>query len=115
MRPEGVVLHHITPVCVDDFFTLFPGSDAVLPMIVVRKAASRPPQYRQLYLPQGFHHITPHALYVPDIRGLSHINSFIDSSAQMLGKLSVQFPADFALSVPCIDDKLCHILSSSLW
>ena len=48
MRTEAVVLRHASPVGVDHFLSLIFGPHAVLPMVFIRKTASRPAQYRNL-------------------------------------------------------------------
>ena len=84
MSTKAVILQHTTPVRIDHFLAALFGTNTVLPVVFIRKAASRPAEYRNLHFFQSFHHICPHSVFVRNLRIFSHIDSFINAPSQML-------------------------------
>ena len=84
MGAKGVVLHHAAPMGVDHALTGLLGANAVLPVVLVGKAAPRPTEYRQLDVLQGFYHVGAHAVDVGNGRVLAHKNAVVNAAAQML-------------------------------
>lgn len=89
MRSETVVLYHTTPMGINHFLPVLFRSDSVFPVILVRKTSPRPAQYRNLNLFECFHHICTHPIDIRDFRVFTHIESFIDASAQMFREMPV--------------------------
>ncbi len=73
VRAEAVVLHHAAPVGVDHLLAGFLRTDAVLPVVLVRKTAARPAQHGNLHLLQGVHHVLAHPVHVGNVGIFSHI------------------------------------------
>ena len=99
VRTETVVLHHTAPVGVDHLLARLLRTDAVLPVVLVRKTAARPAQHRDLHFLQRAHHILTHPVHVRNIGIFAHIQPFVDTSAQMLRKMSVDLRVDVPLLV----------------
>ena len=95
MCTKAVILYHTAPVCVDHFFTCFLWSDTVFPVIFICKTSARPAQYRNFDIFQCFNNIGTHSVHVRNIGIFSYIESFINTSSQMLRKLSLDFLIDF--------------------
>ena len=106
VRAEGVVLHHAAPVRVDHTLSGFLRADAVLPVILIGKAAARPAQHRHANMPQRLHDVRSHAVYVRNRAVLSDKKAVIDAAAQMLGKMSVQIAVDFGSFSLCVYNQL---------
>ena len=92
---EAVVLDNTAPVGVDHFFAAFFRSDTVFPVIFICKTSARPAQYRNFDIFQCFNNIGTHSVHVRNIGIFSYIESFINTSSQMLRKLSLDFLIDF--------------------
>ena len=92
---ETVVLDNAAPVGVDHFFAAFFRSDTVFPVIFICKTSARPAQYRNFDIFQCFNNIGTHSIHVRNIGIFSYIESFINTSSQMLRKLSLDFLIDF--------------------
>ena len=112
MGTEAVIFYDAAPVGIDHFFAVFFRTDSVLPVILVRKTASRPAEHRDADLFQRFHDVTAHPVDIGNLGILAHENAFIDASSQMFGKLSVDFLIDSAFSVCRIDEISGHVISS---
>ena len=91
---EAVVLHHPAPVGVHHPLAPLLRADAVLPVVLVRKASAGPAQHGNLQPFQRLHHIGAHAVLVGDMGVLPHEQPLIDASAQMLGEMSVNLRID---------------------
>ena len=109
MGTEAVVLGHTTPMSVDHFLAVLLRSDTVLPVVFVCETATGPAQHRKLHLLERCHYIVTHTIGIGNLGILSHIQSFIDTSAQMLGKVTVKFRVDMSLLVFFVNIHLCHI------
>ena len=109
MGTEAVVLGHTTPMSVDHFLAVLLRSDTVLPVVFVCETATGPAQHRKLHLLECCHYIVTHTIGIGNLGILSHIQSFIDTSAQMLGKVTVEFRVDMSLLVFFVNIHLCHI------
>ena len=92
---EAVVLDNAAPVGVNHLLAAFLRTDTVLPVILIRKASARPAQYRNFDIFQCFNNIGTHSIHVRNIGIFSYIESFINTSSQMLRKLSLDFLIDF--------------------
>ena len=110
MCPEAVVLHYAAPVGIYHAFSRLFRADAVLPVILVRKAAARPAQHRDLYLLKRLHHVRAHTVLIRDPGILPDIKPFVNTSAQMLGKMPVDLRIDPAFFALFIDIKRCHFV-----
>ena len=106
VRAEGVVLHHAAPMRVDHALSVFLGADAVLPVVLVGKAAARPAQHRYANVTQRLHNVRSHAVYVRNRAILSDKKAVIDAAAQMFGKMSVQIAVDFGSFSLCVYNQL---------
>ena len=105
---EAVVFHDTAPVGVDHLLTGFLRSDAVLPVILIRKASAGPAKHGNLNLLQCLHHILAHTVLVGNVGVLSHKDSLVDTSSQMLGKMSLQLRVDVAALHIGIHIQFCH-------
>ena len=94
MRTEMVVLRHAALVRIHDGGALFGRTDAIFPVVLVRKAAAWPSDDRNLDGFQSLHNILPDAIDIRDFRIGSYPDTFIDASAQMLRKLTIYITAD---------------------
>ena len=108
MSAEAVVLQHAAPVRIDHLLALFLRPNAVHPVILIGKTASRPTQERNLHLPQCVHHIRAHAVYVLYAGIRTNVQSLVDSSSKMLRKLPLNFRIDVSLFLLLIDQNFCH-------
>ena len=84
MCTKAVILYHTAPVCVDHFFTCFLWSDTVFPVVFICETSTRPAKYRNLDMLQCFYYICTHSVLIRDRRILTYIDSFVDTSSQML-------------------------------
>ena len=84
MGTEAVVLYYTAPVGIDHFLSLLFGTDSISPVILIRKASSRPTKHRNLNLLQRLYHIISHAVCIGNIGIFSHIQTAINTSSQML-------------------------------
>ena len=100
---EGIVLGNAAPVGVYHFLAGTFFADAVLPVIFVRKATAGPAENRHFYLLESLDNVPAHAVYVGDRRVLAHINAVVDTSSQMLGKMTVYLGIDVSFFVLCVD------------
>ena len=105
---EAVVFHHASPVCVDHLFSCIHRTYPIHPVILVRKTSAGPPEYRNTYPFQRFDYIGSHSVHIFYGRILSHINTFVNTSSEMLGKMSVYFSADPAQFPVWIDHHSRH-------
>ena len=64
-------------------------------MKFICKTSARPAQYRNFDIFQCFNNIGTHSVHVRNIGIFSYIESFINTSSQMLRKLSLDFLIDF--------------------
>jgi hypothetical protein len=94
---EAVVFHNAAPVGVDHLFTGAFLPDTVFPVIFIGEASARPAQNRQLDGFERLNDVVAHAIGVRDRGILSHIDTVIDASAQMLGEMAVNVFIDFGL------------------
>ena len=84
MCTKAVVFYNTAPVCVDHFFTCFLWSDAVFPVVFICETSTRPAKYRNLDMLQCFYYICTHSVLIRNRRILTYIDSFVDTSSQML-------------------------------
>ncbi len=89
MGTKAVVLHHTTPVGIDHLLAALLRSNAILPVVFICETPPRPAQYRYPDLLQRFHHISAHAVHIGNIRILPHVDTLVDTPAQMLRKMSL--------------------------
>lgn len=106
MGAEVVVFRDAAPVGVNHGRTLFAWSETITPMVLVGKTTSRPPQNRDMQVPQRRYHIVADAARIRDGAVLTHPNSFIDASTKVLGEMTVNVAADRILRLVCLDDQL---------
>ena len=109
MGTEAVVLGHTTPMSVDHFLAVLLRSDTVFPVVFIRETTAGPAKHRKFHLLERCHYIVTHTIGIGNLGILSHIQSFIDTSAQMLGKVTVEFRVDMSLLVFFVNIHLCHI------
>ena len=114
MGTEAVVLGHTTPRSVDHFLAVLLRSDTVFPVVFVCETTAGPAKHRKLHLLECCHYIVTHTIGIGDLGILSHIQSLIDTSSQMLGKVAVEFRVDMSLLVFFVDIHLCHIILPSV-
>src|SRR6186713_2161678 len=86
MRSETIILRHHTPGSVNGFLPLITGANSIPPVILIRKTAAWPPQYRYLYFFQRIHDIHPDLIPGPE--------SIIDTPSEMFGKMAVYIATD---------------------
>ncbi len=115
MRAKGVIFHNTSPVGIDHLFSIFLRSDAVFPVIFIRKTSSRPAKHRNPDCSQGLCNIVPDAVGIGNGRILPHINSVVNAAAQMFGKMSVNFRMNPAFSVIGVYNIFCHEIASPLF
>ena len=84
MSTKAVIFYNTAPVCVDHFLTCFFRADTIFPVVFICETATRPAKYRNLDVLQCFYYICTHSVLVRDRGILSYIDSFIDTSSQML-------------------------------
>ena len=100
---KAVILDNAAPVGVDHLLAAFLRTDTVLPVILIRKASARPAQNRNLYFFQRLDNIRTHSVHIRNLRMFSYVKSLINTSSQMLGKLSLNFLIDFRKLSVCIN------------
>ena len=96
MGSEAVVLQDSSPVGIDDLFTGFQRSDPIHPMILIGKAAARPADHRNLDFTKRIRNIRANPVFIRNSGLRTDKQSFINSSSQMLRKLTVDFLPDSA-------------------
>ena len=111
MGAKRVVLDSTSPVVVAQRRTILLGTNAVHPMIVVGEASARPAQHGHLQRLQCFEDILAVAIDVGDGRVFAYPQSTIDTRAEMLRELSVDFTIDFGTSLVGMNGSL-HGVSS---
>ncbi len=89
MGAKMVILHGAAPVCIDHPFAAFARTDAVLPVVFIRKAAARPAEHRNLDFLKRFHNIVADTLCIGNRRIFAHPDAFIDTASQMFSEMSV--------------------------
>ena len=109
MGTEAVVFRHTAPVGVDHFLAVLLRSDTVFPVVFVRETTAGPAKHRKLHLLECCHYIVTHTIGIGDLGILTYIQSFIDTSAQMLREIAVKFRIDMSLFVLFVNINLCHI------
>ena len=95
MCSERIILYSASPVIVYHTRTRFFGTDTVTPVIFIGETASGPAQYGDMQLTESSEDIIAVSLCVGDRRVFSDPDTAIDTCAEMLGKLSVDFFIDF--------------------
>src|SRR5690606_34814518 len=107
VRAEAVVFCHATPPAVDHGWSLVFRTHAVLPMIGICKASSRPAQVGNLELFERLYHIVAHALGMRDGAVVfTYIKSAIDTAAKVLSKVAVDVTAYGRLTFRGADNDL---------
>ena len=94
MGTKAVVLQDAAPVGVDHFFAAFFGANAVLPVIFVSKASARPAEYRDFHIPKSLNNIVSHTIFVGNFRIFPYIKSLVNTSAKVLGKVTIDVFTD---------------------
>ena len=110
MCAERIVLYHTAPVGVDHPLSFRFITDTVFPVIFVRKAAARPAEHGNTHFFQRIYHITAHTVYVRNFGIFAHINAFVDTSAEMLGKMAVNVFIDLAHFLIRVNKIFFHFL-----
>ena len=95
MCAEGVVFDGASPVVVLHLGALVLWSDAVHPVILVGKAASRPAQHRNLKGLQSLEHVLAVAVDVWYLGVFANPQSAVDAGTKVLSKLSIYLFMDF--------------------
>ena len=95
MGTKGVVFYSATPVVVLHLGALVLWSDAVHPVILVGKAASRPTKNRNLKCLQSFEYIFTITIDIGYLRVFSNPQSAVDAGSEVLSKLSINLLMDF--------------------
>ena len=99
MRAKTVVLGDTAPPGVHDRRTVLLRADAVLPVIRIREASSRPPEVGDVQTPEGLNDVVPDAARVRHGRVLvADIVPAVDATPEMLGEMSVDVAADRVLA-----------------
>src|ERR1039457_5474746 len=107
MRSEAAILDVVSPMNVHAFWALGSRTDAVAPVIVVSKAATRPAHNRNSQLFEIFHLLFSISVDVWNMRILAHPQSAINTSAQMLDEMAMEFwPHQRNFGVGADDDPL---------
>ena len=108
MGAEGVVLHHAAPVGIDHLLAVFLGANAILPVVLISKAAAGPAQDRKAHILQGSHHVNAHTVDIGNGGILAHIQTLVNASAQMFAEIAVNILIDSADLLIGIDQILFH-------
>jgi len=95
MCTKGIILDGASPVVVLHLRTLRARADAVAPMILVGKASAWPAQYGDLQVLERLQHVVAVAIGIGDVRLWADPKSAVDTRAEMLGKLAVDFFVNF--------------------
>ena len=111
MGSETVIFDRSAPVVVDHFRTVLFRAYTVHPVILIGKAAARPAEVGDLQLFQGVEHIITIPLCIRYVRVGTHPKAAINTSSEMLGKLSVDVFADLLCSLLGIHTDACLFLS----
>src|SRR6185312_13552224 len=85
-RAETIVFGYHPPRGIHRLLPLFPGTDAVPPVILVGITPARPPEHGDPDLLQRLDHIHPDMIAGPE--------AVIDTSAEIFGKMSINISAD---------------------
>ena len=93
---KAVIFYNTAPMGVNHLFTFFFWTDSIFPVIFICKASARPAQNRNLQFLQSLHDVLTHSVNVGNIAVFSHVNSFINTSSEMFGKMSVYFRCNSA-------------------
>ena len=104
VRAELVVLHHAAPGRVDSLWTLIARADAVLPMILIRETAARPADDGNFNFFQRGDDVIANPARVRNGTVLANPDAIVNATAQVLGKLPVNVPADGVLALIGVDD-----------
>ncbi|MNJ62294.1 hypothetical protein D3C77_581310 [compost metagenome] len=91
---------------VDHAFAAFPRPDAVLPMILIGKAAPRPTQHGNFDLLQRRQNIIANSFRIRDRGVLANPNSLVNTSAQMFRKMTINVFIDFSFANVRVDDHI---------
>src|SRR5258708_3015161 len=86
MRTETIIFCDHTPGRIDGPFTLLPGADSILPMVLIGITSSRPAQYGHFYLFQRIYYVHPYFISRPE--------SVIDTSPQVFREMAIYIAAD---------------------
>ena len=89
-----VRFYHFAPMDVDPARSLVALANSILPVIVIRKTATRPPNDRWFQPAQGFNDIGAEAINVWDWRILTDPDAVIDAATEVLGKMTVDIGID---------------------
>ena len=111
MGAKRVVLDSTSPVVVAQRGTVLLGTNAVHPMIVVGEASARPTEYGNFQGFQGLEDVLTIAVDIGNLGVLTYPKSTIDTRAEMLRELSVDFTIDFGTSLVGMNGSL-HGVSS---
>ena len=109
VRAEGVVFHGASPIIVHQLGAVLTRAYAVHPMVLVGKAAAGPAQDRNFQGLEGLQDIRTVAVDIGDVTIGTHPDTFVDASAQMLGKLSVNLGRDNGLVLGRFMDGNFHL------
>src|SRR5689334_17068681 len=94
MGSELIGLDDIAPVDIDAARTPVARADAILPVVVVGKAAAGPADRRGTHGLQRGHHVVTEAAGMRDGRVLPDPASLLDTAAQMLHKMTIDVRLD---------------------
>ena len=84
MCTKAVIFDHAAPMGIYHALSRLFRTDAVFPVIFIRKTAARPAQHRYLHLFESLYYIRSHTVFIRNSRILFHIQPLIDTSSQML-------------------------------
>ena len=91
---EGIGLDDAAPIWIEGRRALVGRPDSLAPMIFVGKAAAGPANHRYLQLLERGHDVVANSPRVRNGRAGTHPDAFVDSAAQMLGKLTENVAID---------------------
>jgi|GEM_PF-4524758 len=94
MGTEGIILHYATPVCVDHTLTLFLRAYAVLPVILISKAAAWPANDGHPDIAESLEYILSDSIFIGNLRVFSYIDAAIYAAAQVFRKMAIYFAVD---------------------
>jgi hypothetical protein len=115
MCTEAVIFRNASPVSVDHFRALIAWPDTVTPVVFVGKATTRPTQVGYINMFKGGDNIVSHAIRIRDFRVFPYPKTIIDTSSQMLGKLSVNVSVDRFCTQIGINNHLGFLLRGYKW
>ena len=96
MCSETIIFYCTSPVIIDHPGTILFRADTIHPMIFIGKTPPRPTKHRHFQVLQSLKHIITIALGIGNFRIFTYPQTSIDTSSQMLCKLSINmFTDDF--------------------